>query len=64
MDILLNFVMLVVAALAGLGSIRQSRIARSLGNNAAANLWIVAGIFCGIIAIMELVGLVTLIANS
>ena len=54
---LMNILMLIVAAMAALGSYRQSRMTRATGNKGVANLWMVAAFFCGIIAIAEFVAL-------
>jgi hypothetical protein len=55
----LNIVMLIVAAATSYGAVRQSRMARSVGRRGAANLWIAAAVFMGIIAVSQFVGLFT-----
>lgn len=57
MDTLLNILMIVLTTLATYGCYRQSKLARGQGSKGAANLWIVAAVFCGLIAISQVVGL-------
>ena len=55
----MNILMLIVAAAAAVGGVRQSRIARGVGNKGIANLWMIIAAFCGLIAVLQLVGLFT-----
>ena len=55
----LNIVMLVITAAASYGSFWQSRMARSVGSRLAANLWIAAAVFMGLIAVLQFIGLFT-----
>ena len=55
---LMNILMLIVSAAAAVGGVRQSRIARDIGNNRTANLWLIIAGFCAVIAVAELVALV------
>jgi len=57
MDTIINFLMIIVTGFAAYGSYRQSKLARGQGSNGAANLWIIAAGFCGLIAITQVVGL-------
>lgn len=57
MDTFINILMIIVTGLATYGSYRQSRLARGQGSKGAANLWIAAAVFCGLIAVMQFVGL-------
>jgi hypothetical protein len=56
---LMNILMLVVSAAAAVGGVRQSRIAKGIGNTRMANLWLIIAGFCGLIAILQLIGLFT-----
>ena len=56
---LVNILMLIVAAAAAVGGVRQSQIARGVGNKGMANLWMIIAGFCGLIAVLQLVGLFT-----
>ena len=55
----MNILMFIVAAAAAVGGVRQSRIARGIGNKGIANLWMIIAMFCGLIAVLQLVGLFT-----
>ncbi len=56
---LMGIVMLIVSAAAAFGSVRQSQIARGIGKNGIANFWLIIAGFCGLIAILQFVGLFT-----
>ena len=56
---LMNILMLIVSAAAAVGGVRQSQIARAIGNNRIANLWLVVAGFCGLIAVLQFVALFT-----
>ena len=58
-----NILMIIVAAAAAVGGVRQSRIARGTGNKGMANLWMIIALFCGVIAVVELVALVANLLN-
>jgi hypothetical protein len=56
---LMNILMLVVSAAAAVGGVRQSRISKGIGNTRMANLWLIIAGFCGLIAILQFIGLFT-----